>query len=218
MGLVEGPGGLGQGGAAATLGEDSRDVERKYEEYGYNAQLSDRISLDRSIPDYRPKKYVCLCFCSFYVMYILLPATALHLFLSPCGWLCSLQKKTCFRFGWLYLFTAWNVRQNLHYHWVHCAFILIHFFYLFIYVLLILCDIYCAKLKQTTMQLVLELINCTNIAWTWGLVDFARASCRFRWGQKCREQSCLCNTFFKSESHMCMCSYFYIFSFSCMQQ
>lgn len=57
MGLVEGPGGLGQGGAAATLGEDSRDAEGKYEEYGYNAQLSDRISLDRSIPDYRPKKY-----------------------------------------------------------------------------------------------------------------------------------------------------------------
>ncbi|XP_068422488.1 polypeptide N-acetylgalactosaminyltransferase 9 [Clinocottus analis] len=56
MGLVEGPGGLGQGGAAATLGEDSHDVEGKYEEYGYNAQLSDRISLDRSIPDYRPKK------------------------------------------------------------------------------------------------------------------------------------------------------------------
>ncbi|XP_014847697.1 PREDICTED: polypeptide N-acetylgalactosaminyltransferase 9-like isoform X1 [Poecilia mexicana] len=56
MGLVEGPGGLGQGGAAATLGEDSHDAEGKYEEYGYNAQLSDRISLDRSIPDYRPKK------------------------------------------------------------------------------------------------------------------------------------------------------------------
>ncbi|XP_037338910.1 polypeptide N-acetylgalactosaminyltransferase 9 isoform X1 [Pungitius pungitius] len=56
MGLVEGPGGLGQGGAAATLGEDSLDAEGKYEEYGYNAQLSDRISLDRSIPDYRPKK------------------------------------------------------------------------------------------------------------------------------------------------------------------
>uniref|UniRef100_H2U6N4 Polypeptide N-acetylgalactosaminyltransferase n=1 Tax=Takifugu rubripes TaxID=31033 RepID=H2U6N4_TAKRU len=56
MGLVEGPGGLGQGGAPATLGEDSRDAEGKYEEYGYNAQLSDRISLDRSIPDYRPKK------------------------------------------------------------------------------------------------------------------------------------------------------------------
>ncbi|KAM9821438.1 polypeptide N-acetylgalactosaminyltransferase 9 [Syngnathus typhle] len=56
IGLVEGPGGLGQGGAAASLGEDSRDVEGKYEEYGYNAQLSDRISLDRTIPDYRPKK------------------------------------------------------------------------------------------------------------------------------------------------------------------
>ncbi|KAI4891090.1 hypothetical protein NFI96_002778 [Prochilodus magdalenae] len=55
MGLVEGPGGLGQGGAAATLGEDSREAEGKYEEYGYNAQLSDRISLDRNIPDYRPK-------------------------------------------------------------------------------------------------------------------------------------------------------------------
>ncbi len=56
MGLVEGPGGLGQGGAAATLGEDSREAEGRYEEYGYNAQLSDRISLDRNIPDYRPKK------------------------------------------------------------------------------------------------------------------------------------------------------------------
>uniref|UniRef100_A0A4W5LZ11 Polypeptide N-acetylgalactosaminyltransferase n=1 Tax=Hucho hucho TaxID=62062 RepID=A0A4W5LZ11_9TELE len=57
MGLVEGPGGLGQGGAAATLGADSHvDGEGKYEDYGYNAQLSDRISLDRSIPDYRPKK------------------------------------------------------------------------------------------------------------------------------------------------------------------
>ncbi|XP_061528994.1 polypeptide N-acetylgalactosaminyltransferase 9 isoform X2 [Phycodurus eques] len=56
IGLVEGPGGLGQGGAAASLGEDSRDAEGKYEEYGYNAQLSDRISLDRNIPDYRPKK------------------------------------------------------------------------------------------------------------------------------------------------------------------
>ncbi|XP_030647482.1 polypeptide N-acetylgalactosaminyltransferase 9 [Chanos chanos] len=56
MGLVEGPGGLGQAGAAATLAEDSRESEGRYEEYGYNAQLSDRISLDRTIPDYRPKK------------------------------------------------------------------------------------------------------------------------------------------------------------------
>ncbi|CAG09682.1 unnamed protein product, partial [Tetraodon nigroviridis] len=62
MGLVEGPGGLGQGGAPATLGEDSRDAEGKYEEYGYNAQLSDRISLDRSIPDYRPKNAVLLSY------------------------------------------------------------------------------------------------------------------------------------------------------------
>lgn len=139
-------------------------------------------------------------------------------FFPPAAGSVAFKKKTCFRFGWLYFFTAWNVRQNLHYHWVHCAFFLVHFFYLFIYVLVILCDIYCAKLKQTVMQLLLELINCTNIAWGWGLVDFARASCRFRWGQKCREQSCLCNTFLKSESHMWMCSYFYIFSFSCMQQ
>ncbi|XP_043413185.1 LOW QUALITY PROTEIN: polypeptide N-acetylgalactosaminyltransferase 9 [Prionailurus viverrinus] len=56
IGLVEGPGGLGQGGMAANLREDSQETESKYEEYGYNAQLSDRISLDRTIPDYRPKK------------------------------------------------------------------------------------------------------------------------------------------------------------------
>uniref|UniRef100_A0A8C7XSM1 Polypeptide N-acetylgalactosaminyltransferase n=1 Tax=Oryzias sinensis TaxID=183150 RepID=A0A8C7XSM1_9TELE len=62
MGLLEGPGGLGQGGAPATLGEDSHDSEGKYEEYGYNAQLSDRISLDRSIPDYRPKNPIFLFF------------------------------------------------------------------------------------------------------------------------------------------------------------
>ncbi|XP_054384432.1 polypeptide N-acetylgalactosaminyltransferase 9 isoform X2 [Pongo abelii] len=56
IGLVEGPGGLGQGGLAATLRDDGQEAEGKYEEYGYNAQLSDRISLDRSIPDYRPRK------------------------------------------------------------------------------------------------------------------------------------------------------------------
>lgn len=56
IGLVEGPGGLGQGGMAASLHADSQETESKYEEYGYNAQLSDRISLDRTIPDYRPKK------------------------------------------------------------------------------------------------------------------------------------------------------------------
>ncbi|KAM8815725.1 polypeptide N-acetylgalactosaminyltransferase 9 [Rhynchonycteris naso] len=56
MGLVEGPGGLGQGGVAATLQDNSQEAASNYEEYGYNAQLSDRISLDRTIPDYRPKK------------------------------------------------------------------------------------------------------------------------------------------------------------------
>lgn len=56
MGLVEGPGGLGQGGVAATLQDDSQEAEAKFEDFGYNAQLSDRISLDRTIPDYRPKR------------------------------------------------------------------------------------------------------------------------------------------------------------------
>lgn len=56
IGLVEGPGGLGQGGVAATLQDGSQETEGKFEEFGYNAQLSDRISLDRTIPDYRPKR------------------------------------------------------------------------------------------------------------------------------------------------------------------
>ncbi|XP_060699887.1 polypeptide N-acetylgalactosaminyltransferase 9 [Hemiscyllium ocellatum] len=56
IGLMEGPGGLGQGGVAATVRDDSHEFDAKYEDYGYNAQLSDRISLDRSIPDYRPQK------------------------------------------------------------------------------------------------------------------------------------------------------------------
>jgi polypeptide N-acetylgalactosaminyltransferase len=56
IGLVEGPGGLGQGGLAATLRDDSQETEGKFEEFGYNSQLSDRISLDRTIPDYRPKR------------------------------------------------------------------------------------------------------------------------------------------------------------------
>ncbi|XP_019717129.1 putative polypeptide N-acetylgalactosaminyltransferase-like protein 3 isoform X1 [Hippocampus comes] len=55
LGLIEGFGGWGAGGLAASLspGEVS---EAKYlrDKYGYNAYLSNTISLDRTIPDYRP--------------------------------------------------------------------------------------------------------------------------------------------------------------------
>uniref|UniRef100_A0A8C2I0G3 Polypeptide N-acetylgalactosaminyltransferase n=1 Tax=Cyprinus carpio TaxID=7962 RepID=A0A8C2I0G3_CYPCA len=56
MGLVEGPGGLGEGGAAATLGGDSRESEGRYEEYGYNAQLSD-LELKFNLDHYVNKRY-----------------------------------------------------------------------------------------------------------------------------------------------------------------
>ncbi|CAB1352870.1 unnamed protein product, partial [Coregonus sp. 'balchen'] len=59
VGLLEGQVGLRQGQARtpATLRNPVRDPDGgKYEEYGYNAQLSNQIPLDRSIPDYRPKK------------------------------------------------------------------------------------------------------------------------------------------------------------------
>ncbi|XP_007248710.3 polypeptide N-acetylgalactosaminyltransferase 17 [Astyanax mexicanus] len=57
LGLIEGFGGRGRGGLPATL-NPMEEKEAKYlrEKYGYNAFLSDRISLDRSIPDYRPSK------------------------------------------------------------------------------------------------------------------------------------------------------------------
>uniref|UniRef100_A0AAR2JC33 Polypeptide N-acetylgalactosaminyltransferase n=1 Tax=Pygocentrus nattereri TaxID=42514 RepID=A0AAR2JC33_PYGNA len=57
LGLIEGFGGRGKGGLPATL-TPAEEKEAKYlrEKYGYNAFLSDRISLDRSIPDYRPSK------------------------------------------------------------------------------------------------------------------------------------------------------------------
>ncbi|TRY94656.1 hypothetical protein DNTS_021564 [Danionella cerebrum] len=57
LGLIEGYGGRGRGGIAATL-TPAEEKEAKYlkEKYGYNAFLSEKISLDRSIPDYRPGK------------------------------------------------------------------------------------------------------------------------------------------------------------------
>nr|XP_040049921.1 polypeptide N-acetylgalactosaminyltransferase 17 [Gasterosteus aculeatus aculeatus] len=57
LGLIEGFGGRGKGGLPATLSpaEDS-DAKNLREKYGYNAYLSDRISLDRTIPDHRPGK------------------------------------------------------------------------------------------------------------------------------------------------------------------
>ncbi|XP_067307201.1 polypeptide N-acetylgalactosaminyltransferase 17 [Pseudorasbora parva] len=57
LGLIEGFGGRGRGGIPATL-TTGEEKEAKYlrEKYGYNAFLSDKISLDRSIPDYRPSK------------------------------------------------------------------------------------------------------------------------------------------------------------------
>ncbi|XP_051963347.1 polypeptide N-acetylgalactosaminyltransferase 17-like [Xyrauchen texanus] len=57
LGLIEGFGGRGRGGLPATL-TPVEEKEAKYlrEKYGYNAFLSNKISLDRSIPDYRPSR------------------------------------------------------------------------------------------------------------------------------------------------------------------
>uniref|UniRef100_A0AAY5EH98 Polypeptide N-acetylgalactosaminyltransferase n=1 Tax=Electrophorus electricus TaxID=8005 RepID=A0AAY5EH98_ELEEL len=57
LGLIEGFGGRGRGGVPATM-TPAEEKQAKYlrAKYGYNAFLSDRISLDRSIPDYRPSK------------------------------------------------------------------------------------------------------------------------------------------------------------------
>ncbi|XP_059370655.1 polypeptide N-acetylgalactosaminyltransferase 17 [Carassius carassius] len=57
LGLIEGFGGRGGGGLPATLTpEEEKEAKYLREKYGYNAFLSDKISLDRSIPDYRPSK------------------------------------------------------------------------------------------------------------------------------------------------------------------
>uniref|UniRef100_A0A8C6TGW0 Polypeptide N-acetylgalactosaminyltransferase n=1 Tax=Neogobius melanostomus TaxID=47308 RepID=A0A8C6TGW0_9GOBI len=57
LGLTEGFGGRGKGGLPATLSPlEEIDSKPLREKYGYNAYLSDRISLDRSIPDHRPSQ------------------------------------------------------------------------------------------------------------------------------------------------------------------
>lgn len=57
LGLIEGFRGQGRGGLPATLAPEQEKLAKSMQEkYGYNAFLSDRISLDRSIPDYRPSK------------------------------------------------------------------------------------------------------------------------------------------------------------------
>ncbi|PWA19468.1 hypothetical protein CCH79_00019051 [Gambusia affinis] len=57
LGLIEGFGGRGKGGLPATLSPlEENDAKYLKEKYGYNAYLSDRISLDRTIPDHRPNK------------------------------------------------------------------------------------------------------------------------------------------------------------------
>ncbi|XP_062329596.1 polypeptide N-acetylgalactosaminyltransferase 17 [Osmerus eperlanus] len=57
LGLTEGFGGRGKAGLPATLSpEEQSNAKVLREKYGYNAYLSDKISLDRSIPDYRPNK------------------------------------------------------------------------------------------------------------------------------------------------------------------
>ncbi|MFT7803725.1 putative polypeptide N-acetylgalactosaminyltransferase-like protein 3 [Arapaima gigas] len=57
LGLIEGFGGRGQGGLPSTLTPaEENDAKYLREKYGYNAYLSDKISLDRSIPDFRPSR------------------------------------------------------------------------------------------------------------------------------------------------------------------
>uniref|UniRef100_G1RRW8 Polypeptide N-acetylgalactosaminyltransferase n=1 Tax=Nomascus leucogenys TaxID=61853 RepID=G1RRW8_NOMLE len=55
LGLIEGYGGRGKGGLPATLSPaEEEKAKGPHEKYGYNSYLSEKISLDRSIPDYRP--------------------------------------------------------------------------------------------------------------------------------------------------------------------
>ncbi|RMC10896.1 hypothetical protein DUI87_12609 [Hirundo rustica rustica] len=62
LGLIEGYGGRGKGGLPATLSpEEEEKAKGPHEKYGYNSYLSEKISLDRSIPDYRPTKGSIFC-------------------------------------------------------------------------------------------------------------------------------------------------------------
>lgn len=55
LGLIEGFGGRGEGNQPATLAPDEESTAHiLLEKYGYNAYLSDKISLDRTTPDFRP--------------------------------------------------------------------------------------------------------------------------------------------------------------------
>ncbi|KAJ0063809.1 hypothetical protein NL108_006778 [Boleophthalmus pectinirostris] len=57
LGLIEGFGGRGKGGLPSTLSPlEEIDAKPLRDKYGYNAYLSDRISLDRSLPDHRPSQ------------------------------------------------------------------------------------------------------------------------------------------------------------------
>ncbi|EMP41071.1 Putative polypeptide N-acetylgalactosaminyltransferase-like protein 3, partial [Chelonia mydas] len=62
LGLIEGYGGRGKGGLPATLSPaEEEKAKGPHEKYGYNSYLSEKISLDRSIPDYRPTKLGGFC-------------------------------------------------------------------------------------------------------------------------------------------------------------
>ncbi|XP_035929916.1 polypeptide N-acetylgalactosaminyltransferase 17 isoform X3 [Halichoerus grypus] len=68
LGLIEGYGGRGKGGLPATLSPaEEEKAKGPHEKYGYNSYLSEKISLDRSIPDYRPTKTPAMIGCSFVV-------------------------------------------------------------------------------------------------------------------------------------------------------
>ncbi|XP_034557066.1 polypeptide N-acetylgalactosaminyltransferase 17 [Notolabrus celidotus] len=57
LGLIEGFGGRGEGGLPATLSPSEESIANNLiEKYGYNAYLSDKVSLDRTTPDFRPSK------------------------------------------------------------------------------------------------------------------------------------------------------------------